>query len=66
MTGLSASLLSLVERGKTSPSIGTLVAIAHAFDVHMTDLVPGALRCHGQHGGRGFRWSRKPRLGRAA
>jgi len=42
MTGLSASLLSLVERGKTSPSIGTLVAIAHAFDVHMGDLVPGA------------------------
>ncbi len=42
MTGLSASLLSLVERGKTSPSIGTLVAIAHAFDVHMTDLMPGA------------------------
>jgi transcriptional regulator with XRE-family HTH domain len=42
MTGLSASLLSLVERGKTSPSIGTLVSIAHAFDVHMTDLMPGA------------------------
>lgn len=42
LTGLSASLLSLVERGKTSPSIGTLVAIAHAFDVHMGDLVPGA------------------------
>jgi transcriptional regulator with XRE-family HTH domain len=42
MTGLSASLLSLVERGKTSPSIGTLVAIAHAFDVHMTDLMPEA------------------------
>lgn len=41
MTGLSASLLSLVERGKTSPSIGTLVSIAHAFDVHMTDLMPG-------------------------
>ena len=40
MTGLSSSLLSLVERGKTSPSIGTLVAIAHAFDVHMTDLMP--------------------------
>jgi len=40
LTGLSASLLSLVERGKTSPSIGTLVAIAHAFDVHMTDLMP--------------------------
>lgn len=42
MTGLSASLLSLVERGKTSPSIGTLVAIAHAFDVHMTGLMPEA------------------------
>jgi transcriptional regulator with XRE-family HTH domain len=42
MTGLSASLLSLVERGKTSPSIGTLVSIAHAFEVHMTDLMPGA------------------------
>jgi transcriptional regulator with XRE-family HTH domain len=42
MTGLSASLLSLVERGKTSPSIGTLVAVAHALGVHMADLVPGA------------------------
>ncbi len=42
MTGLSASLLSLVERGKTSPSIGTLVSIAHAFDVHMIDLMPDA------------------------
>jgi transcriptional regulator with XRE-family HTH domain len=41
MTGLSASLLSLVERGKTSPSIGTLVAVAHALEVHMGDLVPG-------------------------
>lgn len=40
-TGLSASLLSLVERGKTSPSIGTLVAVAHALGVHMADLVPG-------------------------
>lgn len=37
-TGLSSSMLSLVERGKTSPSIGTLVAIASALDVHMTDL----------------------------
>lgn len=41
MTGLSPSLLSLVERGKTSPSIGTLVSVAHAFEVHMGDLVPG-------------------------
>lgn len=31
-------MLSLVERGKTSPSIGTLVAIASALGVHMTDL----------------------------
>lgn len=41
LTGLSPSLLSLVERGKTSPSIGTLVAVSHALDVHMGDLVPG-------------------------
>jgi transcriptional regulator with XRE-family HTH domain len=41
LTGLSPSLLSLVERGKTSPSIGTLVAVAHALGVHMSDLVPG-------------------------
>lgn len=38
-TGLSPSLLSLVERGKTSPSIGTLVAVSHALGVHMSDLV---------------------------
>ncbi|MGH2788765.1 MAG: cupin domain-containing protein [Actinomycetota bacterium] len=37
-TGLSSSMLSLVERGKTSPSIGTLVAICSALGVHMTDL----------------------------
>ena len=42
LTGLSPSLLSLVERGKTSPSIGTLVAVAHALEVHMADLVPGS------------------------
>jgi transcriptional regulator with XRE-family HTH domain len=44
MTGLSASLLSLVERGKTSPSIGTLVSVAHALGIHMNDLVPGESR----------------------
>lgn len=44
MTGLSASLLSLVERGKTSPSIGTLVSVAHALGIHMSDLVPGESR----------------------
>lgn len=42
LTGLSPSLMSLVERGKTSPSIGTLVAVAHALGVHMADLVPGS------------------------
>jgi mannose-6-phosphate isomerase-like protein (cupin superfamily) len=31
-------MLSLVERGKTSPSIGTLVAISSALGVHMADL----------------------------
>lgn len=38
-TGLSMSMLSLVERGKTSPSIGTLIAICSALDVHMADLL---------------------------
>ena len=37
-TGLSASLLSMVERGRTSPSIGTLVAVARALGVHMSEL----------------------------
>lgn len=38
-TGVSPSMLSLVERGKTSPSIGTLVAISSALGVHMSDLI---------------------------
>jgi transcriptional regulator with XRE-family HTH domain len=37
-TGLSSSMVSMVERGRTSPSIGTLVAIASALGVHMADL----------------------------
>jgi transcriptional regulator with XRE-family HTH domain len=41
-TGLSMSMLSLVERGKTSPSIGTLIAICSALDVHMADLLAPA------------------------
>lgn len=41
LTGLSASMLSLVERGRTSPSIGTLIVICSALDVHMTDLLAG-------------------------
>lgn len=39
LTGVSPSMLSLVERGKTSPSIGTLVAISSALGVHMSDLI---------------------------
>lgn len=39
VTGLSPSMLSLVERGKTSPSIGTLIVVCSALEVHMSDLV---------------------------
>ena len=38
-TGLSPSMLSLVERGKASPSIGSLIVICAALDVHLTDLL---------------------------
>lgn len=37
-TGLSSSMVSMVERGRTSPSIGTLIALASALGVHMADL----------------------------
>ncbi len=37
-TGLSSSMVSMVERGRTSPSIGTLIAIASALGVHMAEL----------------------------
>lgn len=37
-TGLSSSMLSLVERGRTSPSVGSLVAISSALGIHMSDL----------------------------
>jgi transcriptional regulator with XRE-family HTH domain len=43
-TGLSLSMLSLVERGKTSPSIGTLIVICSALGVHMGDLLAPASR----------------------
>jgi transcriptional regulator with XRE-family HTH domain len=43
-TGLSMSMLSLVERAKTSPSIGTLIAICSALDVHMSDVLAPADR----------------------
>lgn len=37
-TRLSASMLSLVERGKASPSLGTLMRICSALDVQMSNL----------------------------
>jgi transcriptional regulator with XRE-family HTH domain len=40
-TGLSGSMISMVERGRTSPSIGTLVAIASALRVPMSELFDG-------------------------
>jgi transcriptional regulator with XRE-family HTH domain len=39
VSGLSPSMLSLVERGRASPSIGSLVVIASALGVTMLDLV---------------------------
>src|SRR3954469_23231674 len=39
VSGLSPSMLSLVERGRASPSIGSLVVIASALGVTMSDLV---------------------------
>ena len=38
-TGLSPSMLSLLERGKTGPSIGTLVVIAASLGAQMSDLM---------------------------
>ena len=38
-TGLSPSMLSLLERGKTGPSIGTLVVIASALGAQMSELM---------------------------
>ena len=40
-SGLSSSMLSLVERGRASPSIGSLVVIASSLGVTMSDLVAG-------------------------
>lgn len=37
-TGVSVSMLSMLERGMAAPSIGTLVAVASALGVHMSDL----------------------------
>jgi transcriptional regulator with XRE-family HTH domain len=38
-TGLSPSMLSLVERGRASPSIGSLIVIANALKVPMSELI---------------------------
>jgi transcriptional regulator with XRE-family HTH domain len=38
-TGVSQSMLSMVERGKTGASIGTLMAIADALGARMSDLL---------------------------
>jgi transcriptional regulator with XRE-family HTH domain len=40
-TKLSPSMLSLVERGRASPSIGSLLVIANALGVTMSDFVAG-------------------------
>lgn len=40
-TGLSSSMLSLLERGKTAPSIGTLVAIGSALGVPTAEVLAG-------------------------
>lgn len=37
MSGLSANALSMIERGKTSPSVSTLYRLADALDVPVTD-----------------------------
>jgi transcriptional regulator with XRE-family HTH domain len=42
-TGLSPSMLSLVERGRTSPSIGSLVAVASALRVPLKALFDAGL-----------------------
>ncbi len=40
-SSLSASMVSLVERGHASPSIGTLVALCDALSIHVADLFAG-------------------------
>lgn len=43
-TGVSVPMLSMIERGRSNPSIGTLHAIADALDVSMSDLFHAAER----------------------
>jgi len=37
-TGISVSMLSMVERGQANPTVGTLIAVASALGVEMADL----------------------------
>lgn len=39
ITGLSPSMLSLVERGRASPSIGSLIVISNALGVTMSEII---------------------------
>src|SRR5689334_13224610 len=39
ISGLSPSMLSLVERGRASPSIGSLIVISNALGVTMSDII---------------------------
>jgi transcriptional regulator with XRE-family HTH domain len=41
-TGVSAAMLSLVERGKATPSVGTLVAINSLLNLHIPELLGNA------------------------
>ena len=49
-SGVSAGLLSLIERGRGNPSINTLAAIADALDVSLPDLVAEAIESSGGAG----------------
>jgi transcriptional regulator with XRE-family HTH domain len=44
-SGLSTSMLSLVERGRAAPSIGSLIVIASSLGVTMTDLIAVGVDC---------------------
>lgn len=46
-TKISPSMLSLVERGRASPSIGTLIVVANALQITMSDLVQGEIETEG-------------------
>jgi transcriptional regulator with XRE-family HTH domain len=47
-TGISVSMLSLVERGRTSASVGTLMALSSALSVSMSELFARGAPHYGQ------------------